>query len=629
MSVIDEVKQKLDIVEVVSQYITLTKAGRNFKARCPFHEEKTPSFFVFPERQSWHCFGACSTGGDIFSFVMKQQGIEFGEALRLLAQQAGVTVPSRIDRDTRKDERERLYQVNEAAARFFHDQLLNSPAAAGARDYLVKRGFTAETTSTFQLGFSPDSYEALQKHLKEIGYSEKELLDAGLIIETDDGRTRDRFRGRLMFPIHDARGHTTGFGARALDDSLPKYTNSPQTLVFDKSGTLYGVDLAAASIRKQDRVIIVEGYMDAITAHQNGFNNVVASMGTSITEEQPKDSWRTLNEAERPAGVKTGGIESERAKNISTRQLNTIQRLTRNVVLALDADAAGEEAMLRCVDYENILDAEIRVALLPGGKDPDNVIREAPDKWQELVDSAVPVVDFTFSTRTAGLDMTTARDQSKAVRELAAIIARMKDPVRRDHYIRRLEILTKTKYNIIEGVTKEYMTPSRQSKTKKEPTTTRTTQLLFSNPLEEYCLRLLLHHPELVDMSEGLLPEYFRNSQNREIFIAWQEVKDLPLLKENLDPALWEQVESLISLDVIDNKVVDKLANVILRLRKQYLQDQQEERAAAFAAVAEEKGSGADLARLQEQPEEIDTNTQLQEVFEQEARGHRSRKGWT
>jgi len=590
MSVIDEVKQKLDIVEVVSQHITLTKAGRNFKARCPFHEEKTPSFFVFPERQSWHCFGACGTGGDVFSFVMKQQGIEFGEALRLLARQSGVTVPSRIERDTRKDEREHLYQVNKAAAEFFHDQLLTSPAAAGARDYLTKRGFTTETTSNFQLGFSPDSYEALQKHLKEIGYAEQELLDAGLLVETDDGRTRDRFRGRLMFPIHDSRGNTTGFGARALDDSMPKYTNSPQTLVFDKSGTLYGVDLATATIRKQDQVIIVEGYMDAITAHQNGCNNMVASMGTAITE----------------------------------RQVTTLKRLTKNVVLALDADAAGEEAMLRCVDYENILDTEIRVALLPEGKDPDDVIREAPEKWQEMVDNAVPVVDFTFRTKTTRLDMTAAGDQSKAVHELAAIIARMKDPVRRDHYIRRLEILTKTRYNIIEGVVKEYMAPSKQSKTKKEPTTIRTTRLLFSNPLEEYCLRLLLHHPELVDMSEGLLPEYFRNSQNREIFMAWQQAKDLPLLKENLDPALWEQVESLVSLDVIDNKVEDKLANVILRLRKQYLRDQQEERAAAFAAATEQEGTGADLAKLQEVG--IEDTTQLQEVFEQEARGRRSRK---
>ncbi len=592
MSVIDEVKQKLDIVEVVSQYVPLTKAGRNFKARCPFHEERTPSFFVFPERQSWHCFGACGTGGDVFSFVMKQQGMDFGEALRLLAQQAGVTVPSRLERDTRKDERERLYQVNEAAAKFFHDQLLHSPAATRARDYLSGRAFTADTVTAFQLGYSPDSYDALKSHLQERGFTEKELVDAGLLVETDDGRTRDRFRNRLTFPIHDARGHTTGFGARVLDDSLPKYTNSPQTLVFDKSGTLYAIDLATSAIRKQDQVIIVEGYMDTITAHQNGFNNVVASMGTAITE----------------------------------RQVTTLKRLTRNIALALDADAAGEEAMLRCVDYENILDAEIQVIILTGGKDPDDVIRQDAQKWQELVKSAVPVVDFTFSTKTARLDMTTARDQSRAVHELAPIIARMKDAVRRDHYIRRLETLTKTRYNVIEGIVKEFMVPSKQSKPKREPTS-RTAQLLLSNPLEEYCLRLLLHHPELISMSEGLLPEYFQDSQNREIFITWQQVKDLPSLKDNLDPALWEQVESLVSVDVIENQIERKLDNVILRLREQYLRDQKEERATAFAAVAAEEGAGADLAKLDN--EDINENTQLQQVFEQEGRSNRSRKGWT
>ncbi|HEY32207.1 MAG TPA: DNA primase [Dehalococcoidia bacterium] len=592
MSVIDEVKQKLDIVEVVSQYVPLTKAGRNFKARCPFHEERTPSFFVFPERQSWHCFGACGTGGDVFSFVMKQQGMEFSEALRLLAQQAGVTVPTRIERDTRKDERERLYQVNEAAARFFQDQLLHSTAAAKARDYLSGRDFTTDTLTAFQLGYSPDSYEALKSHLQERGFSEKELVDAGLLVETDDGRTRDRFRNRLMFPIRDARGRTTGFGARVLDDSLPKYTNSPQTLVFDKSGTLYAIDLAAPAIRKRDQVIIVEGYMDTITAHQNDFNNVVASMGTAITE----------------------------------RQVTTLKRLSKNIILALDADAAGEEAMLRCVDYENILDAEIRVIVLPEGKDPDDVIREDPQKWQELVEDAVPVVDFTFSTKTTRLDMTTARNQSRAVHELGAIIARMKDAVRRDHYIRRLEILTKTRYNIIEGVVKEYMAPSKQSKPKREPAT-QATQLLLSNPLEEYCLRLLLHHPELTNMSEGLLPEYFQDSQNREIFVTLQQTKDTSSLKDNLDPALWEQVESLVALDVIDNKIDKKLDTVILRLREQYLRDQNEERAAAFATTTEEEGSGADLTRLKE--EGIEANIQLQEVFEQKGRSDRSGKGWT
>ncbi|GAI95196.1 unnamed protein product, partial [marine sediment metagenome] len=215
----------------------------------------------------------------------------------------------------------------------------------------------------------------------ERGYTESELLAAGLVIEAEAGGTHDRFRNRLMFPIPDIRGHIVGFGARVLDDSLPKYLNSPQTLIFDKSSCLYGINLATAAIRQQNLVVIVEGYMDVITAHQNGFNNVVASMGTSVTE----------------------------------KQVSTLKRLTRNMALALDADTAGEEAMLRGVGYENILDAEVKVIILPRGKDPDNVIKEDAQIWQNFLEEALPIVDYTFNMVTAGLDLNTAKGKSLAV----------------------------------------------------------------------------------------------------------------------------------------------------------------------------------------------------------------------
>jgi len=272
MGVIDEVKQRTDIVEVINQYTKLTKAGRTFRGLCPFHSEKRPSFFVYTEQQSWHCFGACNTGGDVFSFIMKKQGIDFGETLRLLAQKAGITIPSRLEPDTGKDERERLYQVNEAAAQYFHNLLLKSPAGEKARSYLASRGLSPETITNFQLGFSLDSWEALKQYLTARDYTGDELLSTGLIIETETGKTHDRFRNRLMFPIYDIRGHITGFGARVLDDSLPKYVNSPQTPLFDKSSSLYGINLASSAIRQQNMAVIVEGYMDVITAHRNGGN---------------------------------------------------------------------------------------------------------------------------------------------------------------------------------------------------------------------------------------------------------------------------------------------------------------------------------------------------------------------
>ena len=587
MTVIDDVKQKTDIIEVIGQYTTLTKAGRNFKALCPFHTEKNPSFFVYPEQQSWHCFGACNTGGDAFSFIMKKENLDFGEALRLLAEKAGITIPDRFEQDTRKDEKERLYQVNQAAATYFHDLLLNSPFAEKARGYLSNRGLSEKTITDFQLGFSLNGWEALKQNLLEIGYAESELLEAGLLVESEDGTTHDRFRNRLIFPINDARGRVTGFGARVLDDSLPKYVNSPQTPLFDKSGTLYAIHLAAPAIRQQNLVVIVEGYMDVITAHQNGFNNVIASMGTAITE----------------------------------KQVNTIKRLTKSIALALDADAAGEEAMLRCIDYENILNDEIKVIVLPPGSDPDSVIRENTQTWQELVDNAITVTDYTIDSTTSKLDLTTARGKSLAANQLLGIIARIKDDIRRDHYLTRLSKLTQIRYNILEAGLKDLVKQQKVKKPKARPATP-SLQTLLANPREEYCLTLLLQHPELKNSSENPLPEYFQNSENREIFIAWQQNTDLSYLKEHLDRAIWEKLDSLADRELPANQIEERFADCVLRLREDYLRSLEIKRAAIFSLEAEAGGSAAELAKLEEQG--IDISTQLGQIFTRRGRATRS-----
>ncbi|MFC1864517.1 DNA primase [Chloroflexota bacterium] len=589
MSIIDEVKQKTDIVEVINQYTTLTKAGRTFRALCPFHSEKSPSFFVYPEQQSWHCFGACGTGGDVFSFVMKKQGIDFGEALRLLAQRAGVTIPSRFEQDTKKDERERLYQVNAATAQYFHNLLLNSPAGEKARNYLASRGLPPKTIIDFQLGFSLNSWEALKQYLPERGYTDSDLLEAGLIVETESGKTHDRFRNRLMYPINDVRGRVTGFGARVLDDSLPKYLNSPQTPIFDKSGTLYGLNLAMPAIRQQNLAVIVEGYMDVITAHQNGFTNVVASMGTAITE----------------------------------KQVSTLKRLTKNIVLALDADAAGEEAMLRCVGYENSLDAEIKVIVLPRGKDPDDVIKEDAKTWQHLLDNALPVVDYTFNMVTAELDLTTARDKSSAADRLLPIIAEIKDIVRQAHYLQELARLVKVSERSLETAlgrtkTSQNRLSLKQVKEPKQEPGTHTLHPPLSSPLEEYCLVLLLQHPELKNRSESLLPEYFENSENREIFTNWQQVNDLPSLKDKLDAAILEHLDALTNKNVPGNQIEQKYTSCVLRLREEFLKNLEKKRGAVLILEAEMGGTGADLAKLEE--EGIEPSIQLREVFTQKAR---------
>ncbi len=587
MSAITEVKQKTDVVEVVSQYVSLKKAGRNLAGLCPFHSEKHPSFFVYPEQQSWHCFG-CNTGGDVFSFVMKKESLDFGEALRLLAQRAGVTIPSRFEREEGKEEKERLYRINEAAARYFHDLLLNSPDGEKARNYVSRRGFSAKTVADFQLGFSLNSWDSLKQHLLERGYTESELPTAGLTVAAESGKTHDRFRNKLMFPILDIKGRIIGFGARVLDDSLPKYINSPQTTVFDKSSNLYGINLAASGIRQEDRAIIVEGYMDAITAHQNGFNNVVASMGTSVTE----------------------------------KQVSSLKKMTKNIVLALDADVAGKEAMLRGVSYENTLGAEVRVITLPVDKDPDDMIKEDADTWRQLLIEALPIMDYTFNMVTAKLDLNTARDKSLAVERLLPIIAEMKDTVRQAHYLQKLARLVKISERTIEAELSRIRTSPRRAQVASEQAVARTLHSFFSNRLEENCLTLLLQHPEL--KGEDVSPEYFENSENREIFVAWQQTDNLQSLKEKLDAAIHEHLDSLLNRELPPNQVEQRYAEYARRLKERHLKNLEAKRADKLALEAETKGTGADLIKLEE--EGIETAIRLKEIYSQKGQRRLTRR---
>ena len=589
MSVIDDVKQKIEIIDIIGQHITLAKSGRTFRGLCPFHSEKHPSFYVYPEQQSWHCFG-CNTGGDVFSFIMKKQGIDFSEALRELAQKAGVVIPSRFEPGAESEEKQKLYQANQAAALYFQS-IINSPAGEKARKYVEKRSFTEKTVKDFQLGYSLNSWEELKKYLMDKGYAESDILSAGLIIEGEEGkRSHDRFRDKLMFPIADARGRIIGFGSRVLDDSLPKYINSPQTPIFDKSGSLYAVNLAKESIREQGLAVIVEGYMDVITAHQNGFSNVVASMGTSVTE----------------------------------RQVNTLKRITKNITLALDADAAGEEAMLRGVEFENALGAEVKVVILPSGKDPDDVIKEDPAAWPKLLEGALPVVDFTFNMVASGLDLTTAKDKSLAVEKLLPIIAEIKDPIRQAHYLQKLSQLVQVSERSIEAALSRLKIRPKRVPVEPKPEAAYL-QPLLSNPVEEYCLALLLQHPELKVKDEELLPEYFESSQNREIFIARQHSAKIEELRDRLDPATHEQLDALLGRSLSKNRIAQKYVECALRLRERHLRGLAAKIEAVLALEAESGGKAADLAKLKEQGVEV--NSQLGEVFAQKRQRRLEQRG--
>jgi DNA primase len=527
MSVVDEIKQRLDIVDVVSDYVTLQKAGRNFKALCPFHAEKTASFFVFPERQSWHCFGSCGIGGDIFSFMMKKEGISFGEALKLLADRAGVTLVTRQKERADDREAERLYQVNEAAARYYHYLLLKAKLAEMARRYLDERGISKETIDSFELGFSPDSWDALRQHLISRGYRGDELVSAGLVVEKEGGVAYDLFRNRLVIPIRNEKGRVAGFGARALDSSTPKYLNSPLTAVFDKSGILYGIDRARGAIKEQGLAIIVEGYMDVIIAHQYGMANVVASMGTSLTD----------------------------------KQMGIIKRLTKNLILALDADAAGDEATLRGLEVarqafsEHIPSGErdlmggtsrlqvgLKIVHLPTGKDPDEVIRENPANWQRLVNEAKPLMNYFFDAVTSKLDSGREADKAIAADQLLPLITQMADKVERQLYLRSLAEKLGVDERVLEERAAQLQPTMRERSTRKVSLPSDQT---IRYPLEEYYLSLVLQHPELRDRGEGLSPDYLEGTENREIFIAWQDSADEESLRQSLDISLWEHLDSL------------------------------------------------------------------------------------
>ncbi len=444
MSVVEEIKERLDIVEVISAYVPLRKAGNLYKGLCPFHQEKTPSFVVYPDRGTWHCFGACGTGGDVFSFVMKRDNLDFREALEVLAQKAGVNLaPPSAERSQQEQTIDRLREINQAAALYFHSQLRHGPQGQVARDYLAGRSFSDATIDAFLLGYAADRWDGLLAHLQSKNYQPADILAAGLVIEREQpepGRSPyyDRFRHRVMVPIRDIHGHVIGFGARALrSDQQPKYLNTPQTVLFEKSSVLYGLDVARRSIRPRGKAIIVEGYMDVLACHQAGEDNVVASMGTALTEPQIKQ----------------------------------LRRYTSTIVLALDADAAGQAATLRglsqarealdrewvpvvtatgLVRHEARLAVDLRVMTLPEGKDPDDVVRADVTLWRELVDSAQPVVDYYFELARSELDLTTAQGKSEAVERLAPLISEVADEVKQAHYMQQLARLIQTDERTLE-----------------------------------------------------------------------------------------------------------------------------------------------------------------------------------
>ncbi len=560
MSVVDDIRDKLDIVEVISGYVPLRKAGRNFKARCPFHTEKTPSFTVSPERQTWRCFGACATGGDIFNFVMRKDNVEFGEALRRLADTAGVEVSTRPKEQVDRDEA--LFRVNQEAARFYNE-MLKSPEGRAAFKYLEDRGIDAKAIEEFQLGYSPKGRDRLRTHLSTLDANLGHASQAGLLRSDDEGNVRDFFFGRLMVPILDRRGRVAGFGGRSLDGSNPKYINTPATPIFDKQATLYALDKAGSAIREQETAVIVEGYMDVIAAHQNGRKNVVASMGTALTE----------------------------------RQVYLVRSLAKTVVLALDADTAGQEATLRSLEaswramerrrFGQREEVSLRIAVLPEGSDPDDIIRESTDRWDEIVQAAVPYMDFVIPAMARRHDLSMPQGKARAVEALMPIIVSMGNAFEQDRYFGQLaDTLGVTREQLQASIGKLRPAPRERRPAGAQPSappSTTTVSPLASgdrDPLEEFVLAALLHWPDLIEAVGDHSPEEFRRTENRELFTQLLAAGTIDELQRRIDESLLDHFTRLTESDLKPTTrqfAPRAIQQALERLEQRHLRDRQAE----------------------------------------------------
>ncbi len=522
MSVVDEIKERIDAVDLISDYVQLKRSGRNYKGLCPFHAENTPSFVVFAETGTWHCFGACSEGGDIFTFVMKREGWDFRTALEELARRAGVELKPRTEQEEAEDqERAKLREILAAAATYYHNLLLNAPQAQPTRDYVARRGFSDRTVEIFKLGYALDEWHALEDYLAGKGFTRQELVAAGLLVEREDGSVYDRFRGRLMIPISDVRGRVIGFGARTLEpDGVPKYLNSPQTAVFDKGNTLYGLERATKGIRAANRVVVVEGYMDVMQAHQAGFADVVAQLGTALTEAN----------------------------------LRRLVRYTRRIILALDPDTAGQAATMRGLDvarealepeWEPVFDArglvslearlsaDIRVLTLPMGQDPDDLIRQDPARWAVLVDEAVPLVEHYMQTLMKGQDLADPKVKAELTENLVPVIRQVSSPVERAHYAQKLARILRVDERALLD-----MVASAPRRRRPRPRTTEPVPVQKQRrgtDLETYCLCGLLQMAQLLHEADAALAKIgldpisasdFEDPENREIFRVWRDAVD-------------------------------------------------------------------------------------------------------
>ncbi|HLQ28039.1 MAG TPA: CHC2 zinc finger domain-containing protein [Ktedonobacteraceae bacterium] len=475
MSIIETIKSKVDVVDEIGLVVELQKSGKSLKGLCPFHNERTPSFYVFAEAQTWHCFG-CNEGGDVFTFVQKQQSLEFREALHYLAEKAGVPVDEyggQNPEEARETSalKERLRKLNEDALLWFHQVLLRSKEAAEARAYVQNRGISADSVVAFSLGYAPEQWDGLSRYLLGQGYTERELVSGGLARDRDGGLggglagsergergehsgngsgVYDYFRHRLIFPIRDIRGRVIGFGGRAFGDGQPKYLNSPQTLLFEKNSVLYALDRARDAIKVAKQVVIVEGYVDAVIAHQYGTKQTVACIGSAITEKHIQHLKKLTRQVTLALDPDAAGASA--TEHGIQEALKTFDRTVVPVPVAASSTVTGGRKHFEprgMIRLEEQVDAEINVLQLPAGEDPDEVIRRNLPLWEYAVSHPLPLVDYYFQAKTVGLNLREPGGKTEAAKRLLPVIGMISDRIKRDAYVRKLATMISTDERIL------------------------------------------------------------------------------------------------------------------------------------------------------------------------------------
>lgn len=517
-SFLEEVNARTDLVDLVSSYVQLQKKGNRYWGCCPFHSEKTPSFSVSPEKEMYYCFG-CHKGGNAISFIMEEESVGFVEAVTILAQRAGLQMPETRENAGEKKKRERLYALNKEAARFFHSQL-KAPAGESPRAYLAERGLSRRTITNFGLGYALNEWDGLIKAMQEKGYSKLELLDAGLVVSNQKGHIYDRFRGRVMFPIIDLRGNVIGFGGRVLDDSKPKYLNSPDTIIYNKSRNLFALNIAKKS--KSGKIILTEGYMDTISLHQGGFDYAVASLGTSLTEDHAR----------------------------------LLSKYCKEVILSYDGDSAGIAAAQRAIGILGRVGLGVKVLRVTGAKDPDEFIKKyGSAAFQKLLDGSENQMEYQLLQVRQKYDVDSDEGRIGYLQEAAALIARLGSPVEREIYAGRVAEGAKVdRAAMIAEVNRQRQRETYRERRKEErkamlPAVNQQPEErkfryenVRSARAEEGVIRLLLMDPLLFPEVEDLPSNMFSSELLKKIYSIllerWSAGKEtsFPVMSAALDP---------------------------------------------------------------------------------------------